>query len=387
MVRKNVFVVSLLAYSFIPLFATKAVAQPIRSDLRKENVFERNELWRPERLMQMLTDQNRLGGFDELVPFVLASPDQDEAGSCLYMATTGIAEWWLARLNPKVSRSPDGPIDLSERYLMNVAGVDENETHLPDWRTDSIYLFNNAASKSVLNSSYRFTKGWYKGTSYGNNLEPAKPHENGAEYGTNYNWISELQTIKGGEVVLPHFKREVVFADPEHNQWNIGVAPENIVDTVKKKLATSKAPVLVIYNHNSYWHTVYLIGYNDEIDNGNCSYTQRFRQNISTRIAELEQAARDAKTDAEREAYLVRAKRSHEAQQKIENTYTRHGGCTSSKGVFYIRDSIYPDEKGPIYDYDPANNGEESPYSKKIVFKEYDWLYYFANHIVVVTAE
>src|SRR4051812_43128067 len=35
---------------------------------------------------------NKLGGFNELIPYVLASPDQEDAGSCLYMAITGLAE-------------------------------------------------------------------------------------------------------------------------------------------------------------------------------------------------------------------------------------------------------------------------------------------------------
>ena len=87
-----------------------------------------------------------LGGFDKLVPFVLPSPNQEGAGSCLYMATTGVAEWWLARLNPTLSRAPDGPLDLSERHLMNLAGgrgnEQEDKADLPNWRTDSIYLFN-----------------------------------------------------------------------------------------------------------------------------------------------------------------------------------------------------------------------------------------------------
>ena len=53
---------------------------------------------------------------------------------------------------------------------------------------------------------------------------------------------------------------------------------------MKAALRTRKAPVLVIYNQNSYWHAVYVIGYNDATDNGNCSYTESFRAVIAGRV-------------------------------------------------------------------------------------------------------
>jgi hypothetical protein len=371
------------------LCAAPAMAQSsiIRSDLQSDRVEVDGPLWQPESLFDLLTDPNRLGGFDDLVPYVLASPNQEDAGSCLYMATTGIAEWWLARLNPTMSRTPDGPLDLSERFLMNVAGIDENETKLDDWRTDSIYLFNNLGNHSVRNTKYRYTKGWYKTPAGGGDLIPAEPKEPGAEYGTSYNWISELDKAKGSSVTLPKFKRDVLFADPAHNQWNIGVAPDGIVDRVKQALTEKKAPVLVIYNHNTYWHAVYVVGFNDETDNNRCAYTENFRKRISDRIAELEKAANEAKDEAERKSYLEKAQRAREAREKTETAYSKGGGCKSGKGVFYIRDSIYEDPAGPMYDYDLFNKGEEAPYTKKIVTKEYEWLSYFANHIVVISPE
>jgi hypothetical protein len=371
----------------IAVSANSAAALPLRSDFIPDVLRTQQSIGMPETLNSFLNSTNPLGGFDNLVPYVLASPDQEDAGSCLYMATTGIAEWWLARLNPQLSRRPNGPVDLSERFLMNMAGIDENETKLKNWRTDSIYLFNNNNQKSYLNRDFPYTKGWYKNSAISNNLEPATPNATGAEYGTSFNWISQLDKITAPSIRLPHFSREVLFADPENNQWNIGVAPPNIVEMVKAKLIEKRAPVLVIYNHHSYWHAVYVIGFNDNIDNGSCAYTERFRERVGQRVVELEEAARNAKTEEERKTYEQRAQRSREAQTKIETAYANGGGCTSNKGVFYIRDSIYPDENGPLYDYDPNSAGEERPYTKKIVFKEYDWLRYFANNVVVVTAQ
>jgi hypothetical protein len=323
----------------------------------------------------------KLGGFDELVPFVLASPDQGDAGSCLYMSITGIAEWWLAKLNPGVSRSSEGPLDLSERYVMNMAGIEENETGLENWRTDAIYLFNRGGQKSVLNSAYRFTKGWFTGTVSDENQVPAEPNAKNATYGEDFNWINQLEKVESGFVDLPEFEREVLFEDPAKNQWNIGVAPENIVEKVKSALTSRKAPVQVIYNQNGYWHSVFIVGFNDEMDTQNCAYTQRFRKRIQERAEEFERLAREAKTPGEIEYYQTRALRAKEAKSKIEGTYARGGGCVSQKGSFYIRDSIYADENGPTYDYDLSQKGEESPYAHRIVFKEYDWLRYFANNV------
>lgn len=348
----------------------------------------REEIARNQNLNQLLRKKKTIASvgqeFNELLPYIIASPDQEDAGSCLYMAITGIAEWWLARLNPTISRASDGPIDLSERYIMNYAGMEENDTHLDNWRTDSIYLFNQNGNQTLRNSSYRYTKGWFLGDTYSDHLTAVTGSTPGAEYGTQYNWIDQRPSNPTGVVQLPEFQRDVIFADPENNQWNVGVAPQDIVEKVKETLRTKKAPVLVIYNQNSYWHAVFIVGYNDAMDNGNCDYTERFRTRILARAQDLQKSA-DAATDpAVKSAYEIRAQRATEAKEKIEKAYSAQGGCTSSKGVFYIRDSIYPEEKGPIYDYDLSRKGDEAPYAKKVVYKEYDWLRLFANHISVV---
>ncbi|MBF0442641.1 MAG: hypothetical protein HQK54_12110 [Oligoflexales bacterium] len=319
------------------------------------------------------------GGFNDMLPYILPSPNQLDAGSCLYMANTGIAEWWLSNLHPGTSRTPNGDIDLSERYLMGVAGYEEDKSAVPNWRTDTIFLFNGSGY-SLKNSVYPFTMGWYVRDDDGT-FKVAKEGESGALYDTSFNWINLIPEGGEGRVELPKFEREVIFADPEKNQWNVGITPLNIVETVKEALRVRKAPVLVIYNHNAYWHAVFLVGYNDFAENGNCQYTERFRVLIVERAGELQKSADEAKTTYEREYYSIRAERAFQASRKIEKAYAERGGCHGSKGVFYIRDSIYPDPKGQIYDYDPKRTGEEEPYTKKVVIKEYDWLEYFANHI------
>ena len=331
---------------------------------------------------------SRKGQFDELLPFILPSPDQEEAGSCMYMALTGIAEWWLARLNPNMSRASDGPLDLSERYLMNLGADTKNSKQLENWKTDSILLFNNANSMAALNSTYRYTKGWFKTSEKTGLIVKATPKENGAEYGTGYNWISELnQFPHNSQIRLPKFSREIIFSDPASDLWNVGVAPDNIVEIVKNKLRTEKAPVLVIYNHNSYWHAVYIVGYNDHMDNGSCAYTENFRKNLDATTDDLSGFLPIRKNPFDKSTLESRLEKIKDTRTKLEEAYARHGGCTSSKGVFYIRDSIYSNADASLYDYDLKNQGEERVYTKNIVFKEYDWLYYFANHVAVITAK
>jgi len=317
-----------------------------------------------------------LGGFSSLVPYAIASPDQEDAGSCLYMSLTGIAEWWLARLNPKLSRSHDGPIDLSERYLMNLAGREEDENTVDNWKTDSIFLYNNAG-QGVRNSAYRFTKGWYTIDSSGD-PKPARAGARGAEYGTMFNWIDKTRTIRSGFVKLPEFDREVIFADPAGNQWNTGVMPADIVDRVKAKLLARQAPVNVIYNHFGYWHAVNIVGFDDAADSKGCGFVTQFDQYMPREAASLRREASTTKDSKEKADLLAQADKFERLGKKFHDAYTAGGGC-SGKGMFYVRDSIYTDSSAP-YDFDPSDTDGRGSYSKTIVLHEYEWLRYMANH-------
>jgi hypothetical protein len=318
-----------------------------------------------------------LGGFAELVPFVVAAPDQEEAGSCMYMALTGIAEWWLARRNPTLSRAHDGPIDLSERYLMNIAGIDEDENGVTNWKTDSIYLYNNVGH-GVRNADYRFTKGWYTLDKDGSPVAAAA-HASGAEYGTMYNWIDQSSMIKSGFVTLPTFERDVIFADPASNQWNTAVMPDDIVERVKTSLTTMKAPVNVIYNHFGYWHSVDIVGFDDDANSNGCSFVEEFDQYMPQQAAEYRKEAAAATNASEKARLTAQADKYDQLGKQFHDAYHAGGGC-SGRGTFYVRDSIYADPSDP-YDFDPASgNDGMGSYSKSIITHEYEWLRYMANH-------
>jgi hypothetical protein len=337
----------------------------------------------PVRVSVMTARANAvLGGYTELLPFALRAPDQGEAGSCLYMSLTGIAEWWLARLNPSVSRAPDGPIDLSERYLMNVAGLDEASNGVANWKTDSVYLFNKTGG-ALRNADYRFTKGWYVRDGQGN-VVAANRNTQGALYDENYNWIDQLDTVGKAQLVpLPKFQRTVLFADPASNQWDTGVAPDDLVERVKTALRVNKAPVHVVYNHFGYWHATVILGYDDAGDNNDCHFVRKFLTSMQQKADGYRAQAAQTKDPAEQAALLAKAAKAQAGHDGADRSFTKGGGC--HQGVFYVRDSIYPDPNGPMYDYDPTQTGDESHYVKPIVLLEQDWVHAMANHVTQIS--
>lgn len=327
-------------------------------------------------------------GVSELVPYIHRSPDQEEAGSCLYMSLTGIAELYLARAYPKVPRIPNGDLDLSERWLMNIAGIEEAGNGVENWKTDSVYLFNNPKggnSEMVLNRDYPFAKGWYQRNSEGEVVKSRKGVK-GAEYDATYSWIDDRKlAARAPRVQLPRLSREVLFADPEDNQWNTGVMPAGIVEKIKEAVRAKK-PVHVIYNHFGYWHANFIVGYDDSFDNKSCKFVSDFIAYMKREEQGLRDKAAGSKDLKERERLLARAAKFADAHQGAEQSWARLGGC-EKRGAFYVRDSIYGEVGGPVYDYDPSETSDDAPYAKPIVMLEYDWVRTMANHAVVITAE
>lgn len=329
---------------------------------------------------EVIKDTRELGGYNELLPYVLPSPHQEDAGTCLYMSLTGVAEWWLARLNPQLSRSSNGPVDLSERYLINASEAKENQKRVENWRTDSIEIFN-ATRKSLLNSSYPFAKGWYREDSKGD-IFPAEPGAPGSTYGVIINWFDNLKSVLTGYVYLPYFERDILFADPDENEWNVGLNPPGIVERVKRALVENKAPVQVIYNHESYWHSVFVVGFDDTRANRDCGFVESSLRYFDELQREFTKKAETAPSESARKDFLRRAKIQRESKSKLQKSYNAAGGCRG-QGVFYVRNSEFYGADG-TYDYDSSTKGDEKPYAPKIMLFEYEWLEHLSNHIVQI---
>jgi len=318
-----------------------------------------------------------LGGFNQLLPFVMPSPNQEDAGSCLYMAVTGNVEWWLNYLNPNEPRVMDGKNDLSERYLMNMAGIEEEESPVKNWRTDTVYLYNQHAA--VLNSDYPYTKGWFKEVD--DQRVIAKPEEKESNFGTGYNWISEIEILKPPKIELPKFEREILFADQDKNQWNVGVTPENIVQKVKEALKVNQSPVLITYNHYGYWHVHMIVGYDDNEDSRGCTFTKETAPYLKDKANKWLIEA-DKETDPKIKEKLTKKANTYLKYSDSINKTMDEIGC--NKGVFYVRDSLYSDPEGQNYTYHTNSNNDDRFYAKKVILREYEYLRALANHIIQI---
>ncbi len=289
----------------------------------------------------------------QLLDHVLASPNQYDAGSCLFMATTGAMELLINRHLDPADIAYDGDTDLSERYLMN-ASDHVGAGEMAYVMTDLAYTYD-VLGGALLSRDYPFTAGYLCATATGYELCP--PWDDGAFLTCYYNWLDELPP--GWEQALvetPDVERTILFLDPQldsNSVWDVGLMDWDVVDRIKHELDTKNAPVVVIYNHYLYWHSNVIVGYDDDVESG-CPM-------VESTLSYFEQQGATSYVN------------------KIEGHMDDLGGCRD-RGVFYVRDSIYDggnDE--PTYTYSELY-GVEAPYSRRITELSYNWLVYLGNH-------
>lgn len=365
------FIASLLLLA--PLLAQTAV-DPTESHLIEGIKYSEDKTESVSTKALVPNQDSFLGGFNELLPFVMPAPYQDNAGSCLFMSHTGAVE---VLLNQKSKTKTD----LSERYFMNLQKASVGENRISNWRTDTIFRLNET-TKMYKNKDFRFSKGWYK-TKNGKRVY-AKEEEQGAFYGTRYNWVIDTKSLaKTPSIKLPELEREVIFADPSENQWNVGTAPSDIVTRVKNALKKNKAPVIVIYNHVGFWHANLVVGYNDKTSSDGCPFVSNYNEKMNKRADEIIKESTEVKDPKQRRKLERKAANFRRRGQSVHDDYLAKGGC-SGKGVFYVRDSIYPQEDQPLYDYDLSKTGEEQHMNASIILREYEWLERLSNHAVQI---
>ena len=297
------------------------------------------------------------GQSDEtLVDYVLASPNQFDAGSCLFMTTTGAMELLMHQHTDLGSVEYNGDTDLSERFLMTAYQDVPNST-IRYWLTDTVYTYNHFGG-SMLNRDYPFTAGYVRETR--NGLVPCDSDDSGAYYSCSYNWFDERPSDWESLMVdTPSIDRTVAFADPERSsssQWNVGLMDDEDVEKIKYMLRTRRAPVVVIYNHYLYWHADLIVGYDDTVSTDGCPMVE---------------SSMDYFNEEGASGYT----------QRIESHMDEIGDCTS-QGIFYVRDSIYEggsDEE--TYEY---SSGFSEKYSKRIIERTYNWVKYLGNHAYTI---
>ncbi|MBI4704149.1 MAG: hypothetical protein HY744_23825, partial [Deltaproteobacteria bacterium] len=294
-----------------------------------------------------------------LVPYALASPNQFDAGSCLFMASTGAMELLMNQLLPGGSFQLGGDTDLSERYLMN-ASEHASPKQLRYVLTDTIYTYN-VFSGSLLDRDYPFAIGYVKETASGD-IVKAKESDPDAYASCAYSWFDELPEGWEGKVTpTPPVERTSIFVDPKRDDqsyWRVALMDWSVVDKIKYELRTKQAPIVVVYNHFLYWHAVMIVGYDDTVDAKGCGMVDQavsyFKKNGAKSYAD-----------------------------KIEKHKQNNGGCTE-KGIFFVRDSIYDGgSEEPMYTYG-GGYGYKEKYSKRIIEEDYDWVTYLGNHAYAV---
>ncbi len=294
---------------------------------------------------------------EEILPYVLASPNQFDAGSCLFMATTGSMEILMSQRVDEDEVEYWGETDLSERFLMNASDYVGGD--VVDWvLSDLIYAYGDLGG-SMLDRDYPFQAGYIKDGLYG--VTEASPNESGAYFSCYYSWINNLPDDWEEMLVeTPAADRTVVFIDPDkdsNSQWAVALGDEEVIEQIKYELRTKNAPVMVVYNHFLYWHADIIVGYDDTVEYG-CPMVnqsiQYFKNNGGTSYA-----------------------------NQIEAHMEDEGGCRE-RGIFYVRDSIYDGgEDEPMYEYS-EQYGFEERYSQRIIERSYDWVKYLANHAYTV---
>jgi hypothetical protein len=288
----------------------------------------------------------------EMIDYALASPNQLDGGSCLFMSNTGAMEILLNQHTDLSTVDYGGDTDLSERFLMS-AYRDMPSAWLPYWLTDTVYAYNYHGG-SMLNRDYPFTAGYVRDTSSG--TVPCESTDDGAYYSCQYNWFDMRPEGWENQLVdTPDIHRTVMYTDPARSsssQWNVGLMDDRHVERIKYQLRTRRAPVIVVYNHYLYWHADIVVGYDDSVYTGGCSMVESSMDYFD------EQGAGSYTT-------------------KIEGHMRDIGDCTDY-GIFYVRDSIYDGtSEEEMYTY---ASGFTERYSKRVIERSYNWVKFLGNH-------
>jgi hypothetical protein len=297
---------------------------------------------------------------DDLLPYVLASPNQLDGGTCLFMSNTGAMEILLNQHTPQDLVTYSGDTDLSERYLMNASGYMSGKD-IRYTLTDTLYTYNGFGG-SLLSRDYPFTMGYMKDNPDGSS-SLAQPGDPDAYISCYVNWYDQLpDSWQDTLTPTPETERTLIYVDPERSessQWNVGIVGPTVVERIKTELRTKNAPVIVVYNHFLYWHAAIIVGYDDTIKTDGCPFVD----------ATLEYFAEQGA-----DGYV----------QKVEAHKEAVGGCTNT-GVFLVRDSIYDGEEDePTYTYSESGPAYSQKYSKRLIGHSYDWVTFLGNHVYTV---
>ncbi len=182
----------------------------------------------------------------ELLPYVQKAPDQGETNTCWFMASTGAMELLLNKKNNIKRPRVGGPYDLSESFLIYQKDYYDAADPQEHFIEQVIARFN--WGEAVLN------KHW--------------PVELNPDKTANYSiWFKHPQQDTLPRIKVPKLKSELLFA--RGKRWATEVLKPSDIELMKKTLVTRKAPLIVNYNDDGYWHVILIVGYSDRLK-GSC---------------------------------------------------------------------------------------------------------------------
>lgn len=173
----------------------------------------------------------------QLKGYMLPSPDQLGAGSCLYMSATGIAEYLINKSKGIVNPQVGGPTDLSEQWTINLSKT----VQLGNNYTDAPELLARAGALPDSRMKFRA----YASSS----------------------WMNERAIAGRGTEALPPFQKDVLFnGGGEGSQNAYGQMGPKDLERIKKYLRENQSPVLFVYKPPTanWWHANIITGYDDK---------------------------------------------------------------------------------------------------------------------------
>lgn len=197
--------------------------------------------------MNLRADSENLPSrYDELLDFVQPAPQQGKTGTCLFVASTGAMEL-IANFRAGIKKpKPYGRYDLSESFIIRAPNLRENKK-------------KSFWEKPVL----RFNHG------FGIHVDHW-PFEGWRDREVNDDVWSWRDINDFPKIDLPRIETKLLF--DIGNKWATYVLEQLHIDLIKKALVKYRSPVLVNYNHDGFWHSILILGYDDELP-GACLFT------------------------------------------------------------------------------------------------------------------
>ena len=168
--------------------------------------------------------------------YFLPLPSQLGAGSCLYMAATGIGEFLLNKASGITNPTLGGLTDLSEQWTIELSKRIESE--LENRFTDAVELL---------------TRGGY-----------VRDDELRFRAYADQRWKIEASPLMNASGNLPAIDKYVLFsAGGNGTEHSTGVMKPEDLDKIKEFLRTHESPVLFVFKYPESWHANIITGYDD----------------------------------------------------------------------------------------------------------------------------